>query len=131
MRQLELASFARFLLTGAANTALTGALLLVIATQVQIAIAYTIVYLIGLVFTTVLSASFVFRSNLTVGRAARFVAWYVCVYLLGVSVVRLSAGNWHASHLVTTLCALVVTAPLNFIGGSLIFRRARSVSPQQ
>jgi putative flippase GtrA len=123
MRQLEPMSLVRFVLTGAANTALTAALLLLLATQIEIAIAYTIVYAIGLAFTTVLTASFVFRSRLTLGRATRFVAWYVSVYLVGVSVVRLSAGNWHASHLVTALAALAVTAPLNFLGGSLIFRR--------
>jgi putative flippase GtrA len=122
MRQLERMSFVRFLVTGATNTALTGALLFLFATQVNIAIAYTIVYVIGLTFTTFVTASFVFRSHLTLSSAARFVAWYVCVYLIGVSAVKLSAEHWHDSHLVTAVIALTVTAPLNFLGGSLIFR---------
>jgi putative flippase GtrA len=130
MRQIELTSFLRFILTGAANTALTGALLLVIATQVDMAIAYTIVYVIGLAFSTVLTASFVFRSQLTAGRATRFVSWYVCVYLVGVTVVKLSVSHWHASHLLTALCAVAVTAPLNFVGGSLIFPRSRPTAVQ-
>jgi putative flippase GtrA len=122
MPQLELMSFLRFLLTGAANTALTGTLLLVLATQIDLALAYTIVYLIGVAFSTALTASFVFRSQLTAGRVTRYVGWYLCVYLLGVSTIKLSAAQWHTSHLVATAFALSITVPLNFIGGSLVFR---------
>jgi putative flippase GtrA len=129
MRQIEPMSLVRFMITGATNTVLTGALLLVIATRVNIAIAYTIVYAIGIAFSTIVTSSFVFRSYLTVSRAARFVAWYLCVYLLGVTAVRLSAGHWHASHLLAAIAALAVTAPLNFVGGRLIFR-PRATAPR-
>jgi putative flippase GtrA len=128
MPQIEPASFLRFLLAGAANTAFTGVLLVVIATQVDIAIAYTIVYVLGLTFTTVVSARFVFRSSLTVSGIARFVAWYLCVYLVGVSLVGLVAHDWHLSHALTAVAVLTLTVPLNFIGGSLVFR-PRSTTP--
>jgi putative flippase GtrA len=122
MSPLELVSFLRFLLTGVANAVLTGGMLVVIAAQVNIVIAYTIVYGFGLAFTTVLSACFVFRSRLTVSAVVRFVAWYLCVYLLGASLVEVIARDWHVSHSFTAVAVLAVTAPLNFIGGSLVFR---------
>jgi len=122
MSLLEPMSFLRFLLVGVANTALTGALLLVLATQLDLALAYTIVYVSGVAFSTTLTASFVFRSQLSIGKATRFVVWYVCVYLLGVSVIELGAGLWHASHILTFVTVLAITVPLNFLGGNLVFR---------
>jgi putative flippase GtrA len=117
MSRTELKRFLRFLVAGAANTALTGTLLLVIAAWVQIDIAYTIVYVIGLVFTTLVTARFVFRLRLTARTALRFVAWYVCVYLVGISVVHLATQSLHGSHLLATIAVLLATAPLNFLGG--------------
>jgi putative flippase GtrA len=130
MPQLELASFLRFLLTGAANTALTGTLLVAIATEVDMAVAYTIVYVLGLTFTTVLTARYVFRSRLTAGGIACFVAWYLSVYLVGVSVIGLTARQWHASHLLAAAAVLAITAPLNFLGASLVFGPRTTTPPQ-
>jgi putative flippase GtrA len=126
MFEVELARLLRFLFTGVANTAMTGALLVLIASQVSIVVAYTIVYVLGLAFTTVVTARFVFRSQLTVGGGARFVAWYLSVYLLGVSVVRAAAHHWHASHLLSAMAVVAVTAPLNFLGASFVFRSGRT-----
>jgi len=128
MRRSEVLTIARFVVAGVANAAMTGAVLIVMATQINIALAYTIVYVIGLTFTTVVSSSFVFRSRLTVGRGIRFVTWYVSVYFVGVCLVKVSAGRWHASHLLTTITVVAITAPLNFLGGRWIFHRSRPIS---
>jgi putative flippase GtrA len=113
--------FLRFLLTGATNTTLTGMLMLAIAEWVDIDIAYTIVFVLGLAFTTVLTGRFVFRSQLTATAIRRFVAWYACVYLVGVAVIHLAEDQWHVSHLLTIGAVLAVTAPLNFLGGGRAF----------
>jgi putative flippase GtrA len=116
--------FLRFVFTGAVNTLLTGALLLVIAGWIDVDVAYTIVYVLGLAFTTVVSARYVFRTELRSGNALRFVAWYLCVYLIGLSIVRIATTQWHASHLLATCCVLAITVPLNFLGGRRVFREA-------
>ncbi len=125
MSKTELNRFLRFVVAGAANTVLTGGLLLLIAGWVQIDVAYTIVYVLGLAFTTVVTARFVFRLRPTAKAVGRFVAWYVCIYLLGVSVIHLATRQWHGSHVLATVAVLLVTAPLNFLGG----RRALGATP--
>jgi putative flippase GtrA len=119
------AQFARFGLSGVANTVLSSGLLLLMAGWVQIELAYTIVYVIGVIFATIMATRFVFRLRTTARTVGRFVAWYVCVYLVGLSIVHLATHTWHWSHLFAVAAVVLVTAPLNFLGG----RRALEVPP--
>jgi putative flippase GtrA len=114
-------SFFRFLLVGAANTLVTGLLMIAISEWVEIEVAYTIVFILGLTFTTIVAGPFVFRSRLTSQAIRRFVSWYLCVYLAGVTVAHLAGSQLHVSHVVATVAVLAVTAPLNFLGGSRAF----------
>ncbi len=121
-RYLELRdSFLRFLLVGAANTLVTGLLMIAIARWVDIEIAYTIVFILGLAFTTIAAGPFVFRSRLTSSAIRRFVSWYMCVYIVGVTIARVTGHQWHVSHALTTVAVLAITAPLNFLGGHRAF----------
>ncbi len=115
------ASFLRFLLVGALNTALTGALIVVISRWIDIQLAYTIVFVVGLVFTTAMAGPFVFRAPLTGRALRRFMSWYLCVYLLGVSVVHVGEHRFHISHVWIAAAVIAVTAPLNFLGGRRAF----------
>jgi hypothetical protein len=111
----------RFLVTGAASTALTGLLIIIIAQWIEIEIAYTIVFVVGLTFTTAMVGPFVFRSRLTRSSTSRFVSWYLCVYMVGLLIAHLAENRWHLSHLLTTGAVLAITAPLNFLGGRRAF----------
>jgi putative flippase GtrA len=111
----------RFVIVGAANTVWTGLLILAIAHWLDIAVAYTIAFVCGLIFTTMSSGVFVFRSRLTPRAVRRFVSWYLCVYLVGVTMAHLAGDQWHVSHLLATAAVLAVTAPLNFLGGVRAF----------
>jgi putative flippase GtrA len=115
------ASFLRFLVLGALNTALTGALIVVISRWMDIQLAYTIVFVVGLMFTTTMAGPFVFRAPLTGRALRRFVSWYLCVYLLGVSVVHITEHLFHISHVWIAASVIAVTAPLNFLGGRRAF----------
>jgi putative flippase GtrA len=115
------ASFLRFLLVGALNTALTGALIVVISKWIDIQLAYTIVFVVGLMFTTAMAGPFVFRAPLTGRALRRFMSWYLCVYLLGVSVVHVAEHRFHISHVWIAAAVIAVTAPLNFLGGRRAF----------
>jgi putative flippase GtrA len=115
--------FARYGLSGVVNTALSSGLLLLMAGWVQIELAYTIVYALGVTFATIMATRFVFRTQTTTRTVGRFVAWYVCVYLVGLSIVHLATHGWHWSHLFAVAAVVLVTAPLNFLGG----RRALEV----
>jgi putative flippase GtrA len=119
-----LGAFVRFLFAGATNTLLTGLLLIVLAQWIEMEVAYTIVFSVGLVFMTVVAGPFVFRSKLSGKAIGRFVSWYLCVYVAGVIVARLATHQWHVSHLLAAVAIIAVTAPLNFFGGRRAFVKA-------
>ncbi|HXC45505.1 MAG TPA: GtrA family protein [Solirubrobacteraceae bacterium] len=109
------------MVAGTANTLLTGLMLLALMQVIEADIAYTMVFVAGLAFTTILSSRFVFRSRLTMVTAPPFIVWYLFIYLVGVTVVHFATYMWHISHVYTTIVVICVTAPLNFIGGNYIF----------
>ncbi len=108
----------RFVLAGGANTLLTGAALSVLAHLIDPGLAYTIVFLAGMVLSISLAGGFVFGVRMTRQRAIRYVLLYLTVYVIGLLVVAAAEragmpGAW--SGLV-----VVVTAPLTFVGGRLL-----------
>jgi putative flippase GtrA len=121
----------RFLLVGGLNTIVTVVLLAVLARLIDPALAYSIVYAAGLVFTTVMTNQYVFSADRSWPRMAAFVAWYLAVYGVGMTVVQVldSAHQW--SSVVLALATVAVTAPLSFLGGRLIFAPARRPTPAQ
>ncbi len=109
----------RFLLVGATNTAVTGLLLLLLAGPIGLELAYTIVFVLGLAFTTVLTGRYVFSTTTSWRRSTLFVLWYLGVYGLGLGLI--SALDTRLSNAWTVLVILLVTVPTNFLGGRLIF----------
>jgi putative flippase GtrA len=122
----------RFLLVGGANTAVTAALMAVLSMVIDPRVAYTVVYVAGLAFTTVMTSRYVFSAGGSWTRMSAFVAWYLAVYAVGLGVVRVLDGghDWPAVPL--ALATVAVTAPLSFVGGRLIFGSvSRSASVQE
>lgn len=122
----------RFLLVGGANTAVTVVLFALLARVIDPRIAYTVVYVLGLVFTTVLTNRYVFSADRSWGRMVLFVGWYLGVYGVGLLVVRFLDGDHHWGALPLALVTVACTAPLSFLGGRLIFASgSRSSTPAQ
>jgi hypothetical protein len=61
---------------------------------------------------------------MTASAGGAFVGWYLLVYAVGVAVVQAIHQLWDPSSLVTALVTVGITAPLNFLGGRLLFRPA-------
>jgi putative flippase GtrA len=121
----------RFLVVGGANTAVTVVLLAVLARLIDPAIAYSVVYVLGLAFTTVMTNRYVFSSARSWTRMAAFVAWYLVVYGVGLIVVHVLDANYRWGSVVLALATVAVTAPLSFLGGRLIFASATRPAPAQ
>lgn len=119
----------RFLAVGGSNTAVTLALLVLLQQWLSPAWAYTVVFVLGVAYTTALTATVVFGSRLTWRRAALFVGWYLLVYAVGLVVIGVLTSLWTPSALVTSVVTIGVTAPLNFLGGRLLFG-VRSAAPR-
>jgi putative flippase GtrA len=120
--------FVRFLLVGGSNTLVTLALFVLLQRWLSPAAAYTVVFVLGLGYTTAMTATVVFGARLTWRTAAAFVGWYLLVYGVGLLVVQLLQTFWEPSSLVTAVVTVGVTAPLNFVGGRLLFAVRRPAS---
>lgn len=110
----------RFILVGGSNTVLTAAAFVGLAQFMDPRLAYTLVFAAGLAFTTLLTGRYVFSAQAPPRRLALFVGWYLCVYALGLGTVQIMRQQVDSSVLLAVITVLV-TAPVNFIGGRLIF----------
>jgi putative flippase GtrA len=119
----------RFLLVGGSNTLVTMALFVLLQRWLSPPVAYTVVFALGLAYTTAMTATVVFGSRLTWRTAAAFMGWYLLVYAVGLLVVQLLHAFWDPSSVLTAVVTVGVTAPLNFVGGRLLFGVRPAASP--
>lgn len=119
----------RFLLVGGSNTLVTLALFVVLQHWLAPAMAYTVVFALGLIYTTAMTAGIVFGTRLTWRSAAVFVGWYLLVYAVGLLVVHGLHAFWQPGAVVTALLTVGVTAPLTFLGGRRLFTSPPASTP--
>jgi putative flippase GtrA len=113
----------RYLLVGGTNTAITFALLVLLANFINHSLAFTIVFALGVAYTTALSGRYVFASGAPLRHSLTFVLWYVAVYFVGLGVINVLDSRGTHSPVLIALASVGTTAPLGFIGGRLIFYR--------
>ena len=118
----------RFIIVGGVNTLVTTALLIALSYVLEGWLAYTIVFLAGLVFSTVFAARWVFTSNGSRRSAIIYALSYLLIYFVGLFVIagiRALDGPEYLNGL-----SVLVTAPLGFVAGRIVFReRQREESP--
>jgi putative flippase GtrA len=110
----------RFLLVGGANTVLTYLLLLGLTYVVDPRLAYTVAFVAGVVANVLLTGRLVFGSRPTARRRALYAGWLGVVYLVGLATVQLALVAGVRAEPVLAALPLLMTAPLNFLGGRLL-----------
>ncbi|MDF1604299.1 GtrA family protein [Nocardioides sp. YIM 152315] len=113
---------ARFLVVGGINTLATYALFIVLATMMPAWLAYTLAYVLGLVWVVLGTSRFVFGAA-SRSRLLAFAAWYVMVYLVGRLVLHLLDPAGGRELLVATVVLMMATVPLSFLGGRILLHR--------
>jgi putative flippase GtrA len=121
-RPSSLSSVLRFLAVGGSNTVITLVLFAVLARVIAPWLAYTLVFALGLAYTTALTGRFVFGADNTRRKSALFIGWYLSVFVIGLAVVQTVQALGVDSPDLLALLTVLVTAPLNFLGGRWIFR---------
>lgn len=116
----------RFIVVGVVNTVGTGILVSLLSLVLMPWLAYTISYAVGIVFAFLASGKWVFSSKLSGIRALWFFLGYIVVFLIGLLAVFLI--NSLTSSPGTTGLVVLVTAPLNFLVGRIIFYRPTSIT---
>jgi len=97
---------------------------------VRPSVAFTLVYAAGLIFVTLTTPKFVFRTRASHGTKAALISWYLGVYVCGLVAIRVLTHALDAPRALVVVGTLVVTTPLNFAGarwllGSPISSRRR------
>ena len=114
--------FARFLVVGVINTAVSYAVYLALLHVVDYRMAYTIGYLAGFVVGYFLQARFVFRTRPAARSAVGYAATYVTIYAASVLLLWLAVDMLHVPKPWAMLVVLCVTVPTTFVLLSRGFR---------
>ena len=115
----------RFIVVGGTNTLVSGTALYALAAVLPTRIAFTLVYLAGLVFTVIVTPRFVFGVRASPRRRLLLALWYLAAYFVGVGTIALLENVAHAPRVVVVVGTVMVTAPLSFLGGRLLVARRR------
>jgi len=117
------ARFARFLASGAVNTALSYLLYLALLPFLTYAVSYTVAYVAGIVISYLLNRFFVFREGRGLASAAVFPLVYLVQFLLAQAILWLwvDLAGWDAR--LAPLAAICLTIPVTFVLSRWVFVR--------
>ena len=109
----------RFLIVGGGNTLITGAVVILLSLALPGWTAFTIAFALGIAFSVLLTGRWVFRSHVSPRRAMAYIGSYLVIYLVGLLVVGV-LRSWGAPPAANG-ATVIVTAPLSFLAGKLVF----------
>ena len=115
--------FARFLVAGAINTAITFALFEALRRVIPYLAAYSIAYASGIALSYVLNAGFVFRRRKTIASALRFPLVYVVQYAMGVGLLWVLVDVAKLNESFALLLVIAASIPVTFLLSRLIVTR--------
>jgi putative flippase GtrA len=107
--------FVRFLLGGGINTAVTYVLFLVLSSFVHHAVAYSIVYLIGIGLSYAINVRWVFRSHSSARTVVAYPMIYGVQYVYGLAVLSLLIDRLALSSDIAMLIVIGTSVPLTFV----------------
>jgi putative flippase GtrA len=119
--------FARFLVVGAANTAASYLLYLLLLLVIDYRVAYTLAYVAGFAWGYLAHARFVFGARPGAGSAAAYIATYGAMYLVALGVLYVAVDRFGIPKPLGMLVTLAITVPLSF----LLLRRGFGRGPRK
>ena len=122
------AQFARYLVAGAVNTAVTYALLVVAMRWIGYLAAYTVVYALGIAFGYWLQSRFVFHVPLAWRAALRYPLVYLVQYAFGFVLLALLVDTVHVDKDLAALVVVIANVPLGFLLSRRVLLRDADVS---
>jgi len=122
------AQFARYLIAGAVNTAVTYALLVVAMRWIGYLAAYTVIYALGIAFGYWLQSRFVFHVPLAWRAALRYPLVYLVQYAFGFVLLALLVDTVHVDKDLAALVVVIANVPLGFLLSRRVLLRDADVS---
>lgn len=125
---LSNAEFVKFVLVGGANTLLGYVLFALFTPFMHYGIAYSISYVIGVVFGYIASSLFVFHEPLAWRKFMAFPLVYVVQYLIGITLLPLLIEGLRLPPLAAQPVVIAVTLPVTYLLSRWIIRRGQAVA---
>ncbi|KTC60986.1 GtrA family protein [Pseudomonas savastanoi] len=113
--------FARFLMSGGFNTALTYGIYLVLLMFVSYKISYTISYVTGILLAYILNRFFVFKSHQGLRSVILLPLIYAIQYCLSLVILWCWVEKLQFDERLAPLAAIALTLPVTFILSKLAF----------
>ncbi|AHG42576.1 membrane protein [Pseudomonas syringae CC1557] len=113
--------FARFLMSGGFNTALTYGIYLVLLMFLSYKVSYTISYLTGILLAYVLNRFFVFKSHQGMRSVVLLPLIYAIQYGLSLVILWCWVEKLQFDERLAPLCAIFLTLPVTFILSKFAF----------
>lgn len=104
-----------FLLLGAVRTVLSYALYLALLQLLPYRIAFTVSYIITLVFSVFVNGAYVFRTQLTPLKVLRYGAVFCINYFLGLGVLTFAVAVLGLDEKIAPAVVIVVMFPVGFL----------------
>lgn len=125
-------SFARFLVSGGVNTAVTYALYLALLPFVSYQVSYTVAYCAGIVIAYLFNRHLVFFGHRGVLSVVLLPLVYLIQYLISLAVLWLWIGKAGLSASMGPLVVIALTVPVTYLLSRKIFSaRASSIAGHQ
>jgi putative flippase GtrA len=120
----------RFVLAGGFNTVVTYIAYLVLLPFVGYAIAYSVSFVVGIIFAYYLSARFVFRRPLQWRSAMQYPLVYVLQYGVGLTLTTVLIEGLHLHAEYAPALVIVITLPGTFWLSRKIIKRKENSAPK-
>lgn len=113
--------FARFLIGGILNTAITYLLYYSLLPFFSYKTAYTAAFILGILVGYSLNALFVFKAKVAIKSMIRFPLIYLVQYLLSIALVTTLIEYFGVAVWFAPIIVIIITVPLMFVLSKLIF----------
>ena len=117
--------FVRFLLLGLFNSVWTCLLYLFLLRYLSYTLAFSVMFVCGVMVSYYFSSRFVFRVPLSLSKACRFPLVYLAQYCLGLLVLKVGVIFFSLSPRLAGLLVIFVSAPVTFLLSRLVLRPSR------
>ncbi|WP_373696686.1 GtrA family protein [Microvirga yunnanensis] len=111
------------MLGGAANTALSYAVFLLLQQFMKPTAAYSAAYVLGIVFSYLINTTFVFRQRRSVRSALKFPFVYIAQYFVGLAILSILTYFGLDSR-IAMLVVIAVSVPLTFVLSRFVLKRS-------
>jgi putative flippase GtrA len=114
--------FFRFLLVGGVNTCITYGLYLILLLTLPYSVSFTISYVVGLIFVSVMNVKVVFHKEITVINSLKTIGVYLLQYVLSMVLLVVFIQNLSVSPKIAPLIIIVLLVPATFIGNRFLLQ---------